>query len=53
MVDDIDTAVTRIVERGGEVVTPVTALGEKEAYATFRDPAGNELGVYQDPNLAS
>ena len=52
MVADVNAAVARIVERGGEVVTPVTALGEGEAYATFRDPAGNELGVYQDPSLA-
>jgi predicted enzyme related to lactoylglutathione lyase len=52
MVDDIDAAVSRIVERGGEIVTPVTQLGEKDAHATFRDPAGNVLGLYQEPTLA-
>ena len=52
MVDDIDAAITRVVERGGEIVTPVTPLGEREAYATFRDPAGNVLGIYQEATLA-
>jgi uncharacterized protein len=52
MVADIDAAIARIVERGGEVVGPLTTLGEDEAYAIFRDPAGNELSVYQDPGLA-
>ena len=52
MVEDIDAAVSRIEERGGEIVTPITPLGKDEAFATFRDPAGNELGVYQDPSLA-
>jgi uncharacterized protein len=51
MVDDIDAVVSEIVERGGEIVTPVTPLGEKDAYATFRDPAGNLIGVYQEPTL--
>jgi predicted enzyme related to lactoylglutathione lyase len=53
MVDDIEAAVARVEERGGELVIPVTPLGEKEAYATFRDPAGNVLGIYQDPSLAA
>jgi len=53
MVEDIDAAVARVEEHGGEVVVPITALGEKEAYATFRDPAENILGIYQDPSLAS
>jgi predicted enzyme related to lactoylglutathione lyase len=53
MVDDIEAALARVVERGGEVVTPVTWLGEKEGYAIFRDPAGNILGVYQEATLAS
>jgi predicted enzyme related to lactoylglutathione lyase len=52
MVDDIDAAVARIEERGGEIVTPPTQLGQQDAYATFRDPAGNVLGVYQEPTLA-
>jgi predicted enzyme related to lactoylglutathione lyase len=52
MVDDIDAAVSRIAERGGGIVTPITQLGEKDAFATFRDPAGNVLGLYQEPTLA-
>jgi predicted enzyme related to lactoylglutathione lyase len=31
---------------GGEVVEPMTAQGAGEAIATFRDPAGNVLGVF-------
>jgi predicted enzyme related to lactoylglutathione lyase len=53
MVESVERALERVVERGGEVVTPMTPLGEKEAYATFRDPAGNVLGVYQEPTLAA
>jgi predicted enzyme related to lactoylglutathione lyase len=53
MVDDVQAALSRVVERGGEVVTQVIWLGEKEGYATFRDPAGNILGVYQEATLAS
>lgn len=53
MVDDIYAAVARVLERGGELVTPVTPLGEREGYATFRDPAGNVLGIYQEATLAS
>jgi uncharacterized protein len=52
MVDEIDAVVSRISELGGEIVTAVTALGEKDAYATFHDPAGNLLGLYQEPTLA-
>jgi len=30
-------------------VTPLTTQGAGEAFATFRDPAGNVLGVFQEP----
>jgi predicted enzyme related to lactoylglutathione lyase len=39
---------TKIVEAGGEVVTPHTPQGEAEAFATFRDPAGNVLGIFHE-----
>src|SRR5437763_1609037 len=31
-----------------EVVVPRTSQGEDIAYATFRDPAGNVLGIFQE-----
>lgn len=52
MVESVARALERIVERGGEVVTPETPQGDGESYATFRDPTGNVLGVYQEPALA-
>jgi predicted enzyme related to lactoylglutathione lyase len=46
-VDDVEESLVRIVEAGGEVVVPRTQQGEGLAYATFRDPAGNVLGIFQ------
>jgi uncharacterized protein len=46
-VESVERALAQIVEAGGEVVAPPTAQGEGEAFATFRDPAGNVLGVFQ------
>jgi predicted enzyme related to lactoylglutathione lyase len=48
MVASVERALEKIVAAGGEVVTPLTAQGEGEAFATFRDPAGNVLGVFQE-----
>lgn len=50
MVDRIDATLETIVGAGGQVVTPHTSLGPGGAYATFRDPAGNLLGLYQEPS---
>ena len=49
MVDSVDETLGKIREAGGEVVMPLTPQGEGEAYATFRDPAGNILGIGQQP----
>jgi uncharacterized protein len=49
MVESVQETLDRIVEAGGEVVTPFTPQGEGEAFATFRDPAGNVLGIGQQP----
>jgi uncharacterized protein len=49
MVDSVEESLRRIVDEGGEVVTPLTPQGEGEAFATFRDPDGNVLGVFQQP----
>ena len=49
MVTDVEATLRRIVERGGAVVTPTTPQREGEAFATFRDPAGNLFGIGQQP----
>jgi uncharacterized protein len=49
MVDSVEQKLEQIVQLGGEIATPFTPRGEGEAYATFRDPAGNVLGVFQQP----
>jgi predicted enzyme related to lactoylglutathione lyase len=48
VVDSVEATLERIASLGGEVVTPLTAQGEGEAFATFRDPAGNELGIFHE-----
>jgi predicted enzyme related to lactoylglutathione lyase len=45
-VDRIDETVARITSHGGEVVKPPYAEGDLWV-ATFRDPAGNLLGIWQ------
>ena len=49
MVESVADTLEKIREAGGEVVTPLTPQGEGEAFATFRDPAGNILGIGQQP----
>jgi hypothetical protein len=49
MIDNIADTLNQITKAGGQVVTPRTAIGSgNEAFATFRDPAGNLLGLYQE-----
>ena len=49
MVDSIDATLEKIVAAGGERATPLTPIGPSgAAYATFLDPAGNQLGLYQE-----
>jgi uncharacterized protein len=51
MVASAADAVKAVVSAGGEIVHPVD-LKAREVVATFRDPAGNLLGIYQQPGLA-
>ncbi len=48
MVDDIGDTLDEISKAGGQVVTPRTELSPGQAFATFRDPTGNVLGLYQE-----
>ena len=51
MVASAAAAVDAVVSAGGEIVEPVHP-GAREIVARFRDPAGNVIGIYQQPGLA-
>jgi uncharacterized protein len=48
MVDDVRATLEVITANGGEIVQPVGA-DAPEITARFRDPAGNVIGLYQEP----
>jgi predicted enzyme related to lactoylglutathione lyase len=50
MVDDIGTTIRSVVENGGTIVQPVGA-DAPEITARFADPAGNVIGLYQEPTV--
>lgn len=47
MVDSVAVALGLVTENGGEVVQPVNPQSP-EIIATFRDPGGNVIGLYQE-----
>lgn len=49
MVDSVAATVESIVGNGGEIVQPI-GVDAPEITARFRDPAGNVLGLYQEPS---
>jgi uncharacterized protein len=49
MVDSVAAAMEAVVAHGGEIVQPIGA-DAPEITARFRDPAGNVLGLYQEPS---
>jgi len=49
MVDDIDGACKAVESNGGRIIQPVGA-DAPEITARFADPAGNIIGLYQEPN---
>ncbi|HMK92864.1 MAG TPA: VOC family protein [Thermoleophilia bacterium] len=51
MVDDAVATVAAIVDHGGEIVQPIGG-DAPEITARFRDPGGNVLGLYQEPEPA-
>ena len=51
MVASAAEAVKAVVFAGGEIVHDVDPHA-REVVATFRDPAGNLIGIYQQPGLA-
>ena len=48
MVDSVAAAVEKVIAAGGVIVQPIGA-DAPEITARFRDPAGNVLGLYQEP----
>ena len=48
MVDSVAATIDTLVAHGGELVQPIGA-DAPEITARFRDPAGNVVGLYQQP----
>ncbi len=46
--DSVSASLDAVVANGGEVVQPI-GVDAPEITARFRDPAGNVLGLYQNP----
>ena len=49
MVDSVADTIKTVVANGGELVQPIGA-DAPEITARFRDPGGNVIGLYQQPN---
>lgn len=47
-VDDLDDAIERVTAAGGSIEAP-PGVDPGELTAHFRDPAGNLLGLYEEP----
>ena len=52
MVDSVAATVDGVIAHGGQLVQPIGA-DAPEVTARFRDPAGNVLGLYQEPGRAT
>ncbi len=48
MVESVAATVDAVVANGGEIVQPIGG-DAPEITARFRDPAGNVIGLYQEP----
>lgn len=48
MVDNIEETIAAVLANGGTIVQPV-GMDAPEITARFSDPAGNILGLYQNP----
>ncbi|HEV2115682.1 MAG TPA: VOC family protein [Terriglobales bacterium] len=49
MVDSVEATIESVVANGGVIVQPLGA-DAPEITARFADPAGNVIGLYQEPN---
>jgi len=50
MVDSVADSLETIVAHGGQVVQPI-GVDAPEITARFRDPGGNVIGLYQEPDF--
>jgi hypothetical protein len=49
MVDSVAVTCEAVIANGGEIVQPIGG-DAPEITARFRDPAGNIIGLYQEPS---
>ena len=49
MVDSVAATIDLVLAHGGELVRPI-GMDAPEVTARFRDPAGNVIGLYQEPS---
>jgi hypothetical protein len=49
MVDSVAKTIEAVIAAGGEIVQPI-GMDAPEVTARFSDPAGNVLGLYQQPS---
>jgi predicted enzyme related to lactoylglutathione lyase len=52
MVDSVAATIDAVIAHGGELVQPIGS-DSPEIIARFSDPAGNVIGLYQEPNTSS
>src|SRR6266850_7359438 len=52
MVDSVAKTIDAVVAHGGELVQPI-GMDAPEVTARFRDPAGNVIGLYQEPGRST
>jgi uncharacterized protein len=52
MVDSVAATIDAVLAHGGELVQPIGA-DAPEVTARFRDPAGNVIGLYQEPGRST
>jgi predicted enzyme related to lactoylglutathione lyase len=48
MVDNIQASIEAVIANGGKIIQPV-GMDAPEITARFTDPAGNIIGLYQEP----
>ncbi len=49
MVDSVEATLNDIIAKGGKMIQPI-GMDAPEITARFSDPAGNILGLYQEPS---
>jgi predicted enzyme related to lactoylglutathione lyase len=52
MVDSVAATIDAVIAHGGELVQPI-GVDAPEVTARFRDPAGNVIGLYQQPGQSA